>query len=79
MALDLFGEIPRRPKRVLMHVFDAGGNHDGGDPDYEVIARFECTRCGGKTDWLQIENVTTAKRGIPCEACNAPETLKAHE
>ncbi|MBN3839312.1 hypothetical protein [Burkholderia sp. Ac-20349] len=65
---DLFGEKPRRPRRVLMHVFDAGG--DGAD---DVLARFECGKCGARTDWMKCDTVTEAKRGIPCEACNKPK------
>jgi hypothetical protein len=75
--LDLFGDKPRRPRRkprVLMHVIDAGDND--GEPDYAVIARFQCSRCSAKTDWLQVENVTAAKRGIPCVACN-PESIES--
>jgi DNA-directed RNA polymerase subunit RPC12/RpoP len=68
--IDLFGEKPRRPRRVLMHVIDAG---DCADAGYSVVARFQCTRCEAETDWLKVENVTTAKRGIPCEACNKPK------
>ncbi|CAE6822164.1 hypothetical protein R70006_06253 [Paraburkholderia domus] len=76
MAIDLFGEVPRRARRVLMHVIDAGEN--SGDPGYQVVARFKCGKCGAETDWLQVENVSKAKSGLPCEACNPPEVLSQH-
>lgn len=69
-TLDLFPETrqPRSRPRVLMHVDDAG---DGGDG--KPICVMRCARCGATTDWLRFETVTEAKRGIPCEACNADE------
>jgi DNA-directed RNA polymerase subunit RPC12/RpoP len=48
-----------------MHVSDAG---DGGEG--KPICVMRCSRCGAETEWLEFENVTEAKRGIPCEACN---------
>lgn len=57
--LDLFGEKPRRPRRVLMHVIDAGDNC--GDEHFDVVCKFGCSTCGTETDWLQVENVTAAR------------------
>jgi hypothetical protein len=65
--LDLFGKKPRRARRkrrVLMHVINAGDNE--GEPGYAVVVRFQCSRCKEETDWLQVENVTAAKRGMQC-------------
>ncbi len=73
--MDLFGEKPRRPRLWRMHVIDAGDCE--GDPLYQVIARFQCHRCNAQTDWMKVENVTTAKRGIPCEACNKPKDTES--
>jgi len=59
---------PRRSPRVLMHVIDAGDDEGG------LIAQFECKRCGFASDWLHVDTVTEAKRGLPCPRCNvSPE------
>ena len=63
--IDLFGEVPRRPRVLRMHVIDAGTACNG-----DRIARYQCARCSAETDWQEIESVTAAKRGIPCEKCN---------
>lgn len=61
--LDLFPVAPRRPRRVLMHVMDAG------DINGKVI-RFEC-RCGFKTDWIRdVWTISENRRGHPCPKCN---------
>jgi DNA-directed RNA polymerase subunit RPC12/RpoP len=67
MTPDLFpGTKPPRAKpRVLMHVSDACESE--GQPRC-VMA---CRRCGAETGWLLFDTVTEAKRGIPCESCNA--------
>lgn len=67
-TLDLFPDTkPRRARpRVLMHVTDAG---DGGEG--KPMCVMTCRRCGAESGWLQFDSVTEAKRGIPCEACNA--------
>lgn len=58
---DLFGEKSRRPKRVMMHVADAGVD----------VIRFECSKCGHDTGWVVDEKtVSENKRGIPCPDCN---------
>jgi len=72
--LDLFAEllptappaVQRAKPRVLMHVSDAGEREDG-----QHICVMTCRICGIKTDWLSFATMTEAKRGIPCEACNA--------
>lgn len=66
---DLFGPKPRRPRVHRMHVIDAGAGAVG------LIARFQCSRCGDESDWLEIANVTEGKRGIPCPKCNGEEML----
>lgn len=56
---------PRQPRRVLMHVVDAGVAPSG-----KHIAHFKC-RCGYDGDWWEIDSVSEAKRGLPCPQCNA--------
>ena len=56
----------RRPQRRLMHVTDAG---DGSSFGCETICTFRC-RCGYESDWIPLKNITEAKRGLPCPACN---------
>jgi hypothetical protein len=72
--LDLFPALlpaavpagPRAKPRVLMNVSDAGEREDG-----QQLCVMTCRRCGAVTDWLPFATMTEAKRGIPCEACNA--------
>ena len=56
-------EMPRHPRRVMMHVVDAGPG-DWGD-----IVRLECRKCGHGTGWS--EELPGDKRGRPCPICNA--------
>lgn len=62
MTPDLFpgSKPPRAKPRVMMHVCDAG----------DCIANFKCFKCGATSGWLDVANISEAKRGIPCEACN---------
>ena len=53
----------RQPRRVLMHVIDAG-------PDDMV--RMHCAKCGAETEWHRRPRAE-AKRGVPCPKCNAPD------
>lgn len=63
---DLFPEtITKQRRRKLMHVADAGDRGDKGP-----ICQMECVTCGERTDWLEFESITEAKRGIPCPKCN---------
>jgi hypothetical protein len=58
---DLFPEAPRRPRRVMMHVVDAG----------DRCIHFRCAACGHDTGWIAWDNsVRRAKRGMPCPICN---------
>lgn len=68
-ADDLFpGTKPPRSKpRVMMHFTDTGS----GAAD-ELLATFQCSRCGTETEWL-IATSAEIRRGIPCEQCNATE------
>lgn len=56
-------EKPSRPRRVMMHVVDAG----------QGCAQFKCSRCGHVSGWLTVdedESVSSLKRGRPCPKCN---------
>ena len=60
---DLFAEKkPRRDRRVMMHVIDAG----------QGMAEFECKKCGTVAGWVKA-SPEEIRRGIPCEICNAEE------
>ncbi len=67
MRPDLFpGTKPPRAKpRVMMHFTDIGTGM-GGD----LIATFECRKCGHESGWLICDNDTQVKRGEPCPKCN---------
>lgn len=62
---DLFPSLPRRARRKLMHVIDAGSR--GRD----LMVRFACARCGHQSDWTRAATITEAKRGKPCPTCEA--------
>lgn len=55
---------PRRRRRVMMHVVDAG-NGPGGK-----VIKFGCV-CGHNTGWISDQQtVAQNKRGMPCPPCN---------
>lgn len=64
---------PRRPRRVLMHVIDAGPWDGCGEPGRlgSHLVRMQCPRCGHETDWIGVQSVTEGRRGKPCPECNA--------
>lgn len=55
----------KKPRRKLMHVADAGDWGNKGP-----ICQMQCVTCGMKTDWMEFDTDTEAKRGIPCPKCN---------
>lgn len=62
-------EKPKVPRRVMMHVMDAGH----GDT-IESMVRWSCSKCGHETDWSAVgESISTLKRGVPCPKCNADQ------
>lgn len=61
---DMFPDAPRRKRRVMMHVVDAGMCGD------TRIVVFECGGCGHRTKWTEARTVTEDKRGRPCPNCN---------
>lgn len=72
--LDLGDEGLRRPRRVMMHVVDAGNG-----PGSKVI-RFACGRCDHDTDWIVDERtISENRRGMPCPKCNEPELASIPE
>lgn len=69
--MDLFdkGEPPkkpRRPRRVLMHVIDAGPAEWSDTHD---MVRFKCPRCKRETGW-HLERLASVRFGVPCPECN---------
>ena len=60
---DLFPSAPRRPRRVLMRVVDAG------DCISANSVHLRCPRCGHDDGWSHGMTVTEAKRQ-PCPKCN---------
>lgn len=64
-TLDMFGKLPRKKPRVIMHFTDVGMGLGG-----ETIATFQCPQCGHKTEWLICDTNTDVKRGEPCPVCN---------
>jgi len=59
-------QAPRRPRRVMMHVVDAG----------QGMVELQCAACGHNTGWVQSRTVTEERRGRPCPNCN-PESILA--
>lgn len=72
MKVDLFPSTkpPRSKPRILMHVYDAG---DATQDGFDMACCFRCVKCGHKEDWVNMKNLTDAKRGIPCPKC---ETIR---
>lgn len=71
--IDLLGipPKPRRPRVWRMQVADAG--HLPGGAVKGI--RFECSRCGHDTDWIEDRwTITENRRGLPCPCCNKTST-----
>lgn len=71
---DMFADLkpPRAPRRVLMHVEDAGEVHHGAETDLgKPMCTMKCMLCGAVSGWLVFDTVSEAKRGVPCETCNS--------
>lgn len=66
-TIDMFSESgrrPRRSRRIMMHVEDAGVG----------MIRFRCSKCEHDTDWLEdTQSITDNRRGIPCPRCNGKD------
>lgn len=58
---------PRKPRRVMMHVYDAGESLEADRPFGAVLT---CKRCGYKTGWLSFRTFSDTLRGLPCPQCN---------
>lgn len=55
---------PRAPRKVLMHVYDAGG-------EASPLVKMRCRKCGHDTGWVEMDGpVSEYKRGLPCPLCN---------
>jgi hypothetical protein len=62
---EMFQKPPRKSRGQLMHVCDAGNGEEG-----KPLVQFECGKCRFRSEWLIVDTVTEAKRGIPCPRCN---------
>jgi predicted RNA-binding Zn-ribbon protein involved in translation (DUF1610 family) len=62
-------ELPRTPRKVLMHVIDAG-NGCGMMERGQHIVEFQCPTCGHNDGWHTVNSVSEGRRGIPCPKCN---------
>ncbi len=58
--LELLDRAPRAKPRKLMHVCDAGSG----------MVKFQCSRCGYRSDWVMAGKLSDDKRGRPCPNCN---------
>lgn len=71
---DLFPELLHQPKkrrspRVLMRISETTINTTGASGALPFDARLQCPKCGHKTGWMTLTNVTEAK-SKPCPRCN---------
>lgn len=69
---DTLFEMPKRerkPRRVIMHVVDAGGGCGIEDSGQHMV-QMACSKCGYKTDWFMVQTVTEGRKGKPCPKCN---------
>jgi DNA-directed RNA polymerase subunit RPC12/RpoP len=69
-TLDMFPKPPRKKRRVMMHVIDAGDHGCVYEPGNTHIAQFQCAKCGDKSGWIEMRTATDGRRGIPCPNCN---------
>ena len=65
-SADLFGWTkPTKPRRVMMHVKDAGMN------GITKVIQFQCPKCGYNNGYLEdVCSIDENKRGKPCPNCN---------
>lgn len=72
VQLNLFGLLPRRSRRVMMHAVDTG-QAPGRQPGWRTAmgGAFQCARCGYDAGWQFDMLPHEIRRGIPCPACNA--------
>ena len=68
--IDLFPDAPRRPRRVMLHVTDAG---EGCTAELPHAVHLKCSKCGHDAGWLTVRTVTEARRQ-PCPNCNREAT-----
>ena len=66
-AMPRQGELldkPKKPRRVLARMIDAGNYPDG-----RMAVHWACRKCGW-VQWMPVANMTEGKRGHPCPQCN---------
>jgi hypothetical protein len=69
--VDLFGPRPRRPRRVLMKVEDAGVPN-GADGDSKAARYWLLMKCPKCRHEEQATGTVTESRNMPCPKCNPP-------
>ncbi len=69
----LFGSLPRRPRRVLLRVVDAGDH--GCVTSFRYFVHLVCPRCGHDAEWWEF---STKRESLtqPCPKCS-PEARDA--
>lgn len=70
-------EIPRTPRKVMMHVIDAGDHGCGGTEPGEQWVKYGCSTCDEESEWQSARSITEARKGIPCPRCNTEEKVNA--
>jgi len=64
---DLFPDAPRRPRRVLMRVVDAGDH--GCVTTFRYFVHLQCPRCGHDDGWSE-HHTKRETLSQPCPKCN---------
>jgi len=68
-TLEMFDK-PRKKRKWLMHVDDCGDGNCHSMDEGNTFVKMKCHRCGAESDWMELTRME-ARRGIPCEVCNA--------
>lgn len=58
----LFENLPRTPRRIMMHVIDASMGCNS-EPGIQYV-RFKCDACNAESDWEEMPNISAARRGV---------------
>lgn len=78
---DLFGPVPTKPRRVMMHAVDVGlaGFLKAGWKS-DLGGEFVCKRCSHNDGWsFNFANISEVRKGLPCPICNSPDKAKQRE
>jgi DNA-directed RNA polymerase subunit RPC12/RpoP len=61
---------PRKKRQWIMQVSDAGDSGCKYPAGMTEFVEYTCPRCNHNDGWRYMQNVTLAKRGVPCPKCN---------